>query len=157
MKEAIENAHFSEQRAIQAEKLLSQTEKNSSKMSNLEQELHAKEETVRKLRYDLVQLQSHLSEAMKKLRYDDSDEIVDRKLLANLLIRFFALPSGDSKRFEILSIISNVLKLDDSEKVQIGLLKAATNTSTASGKATSDSSFTDMWIAFLLKEVGVEK
>lgn len=42
-------------------------------------------------------------------------------MITNLLVGFFVAPRGDRKRFDILTIISNVLQLTDEQKAQIGL------------------------------------
>lgn len=46
-----------------------------------------------------------------------------RQLITNLLVGFFNAPRGDRKRFDILTIISNVLQLTDEQKEQIGLVR----------------------------------
>jgi hypothetical protein len=44
-------------------------------------------------------------------------------LITNLLVGFFLAPRGDRKRFDILTIISNVLHLTEDQKEQIGLTR----------------------------------
>eukprot|EP00842_Homolaphlyctis_polyrhiza_P002551 jgi/Hompol1/3297/HPOL_006457-RA len=102
---------------------------------------------------------------MRRMRSGGAEESVDRKLIANLIVGFLSASRGDSKRFEILNLISSVLKFSDEEKFKVGLSRtqgasqslagAVPSTSGASGGGTGSStgvSFTDMWISFLLKE-----
>lgn len=43
------------------------------------------------------------------------------QLITNLLVGFFLAPRGDRKRYDILTIIANVLQLTEEQKEQIGL------------------------------------
>lgn len=49
--------------------------------------------------------------------------MINRRLIANLFLQFVATPRGDSKRFEMLSLIANILNFDDYQKEQAGLLR----------------------------------
>lgn len=75
----------------------------------------------------VVQLQSHLSEAMRKLRMASGDDIVDKRVLANLVLGFIIAPRGTSKPFEILNIIANLLSFTDDERVKAGLARGTSN------------------------------
>jgi hypothetical protein len=44
--------------------------------------------------------------------------------MTNLLIGFSTLPHGDTKRYEILQLISTILKLSDEEKQKLGLIRS---------------------------------
>lgn len=136
--------------------------------ANFEAELQAKNVLIGKLRHDLLQLQSHLSEAMKRMRSGNVDDSVDRKLMANLLVGFINAPRGDSKRFEILGLISSVLKFSDDEKFKVGLARRPSAVPGSFDKDQSplspnaptqaaSESFMDMWISFLLKETSDKK
>ena len=72
----------------------------------------------------VIQLQSHLAEAMKRMRSGANEANVDRELLANLVVGFISAPRGTSKPFEILSIISNILKFTEEEKERVGLIRS---------------------------------
>ena len=48
---------------------------------------------------------------------------MDSQLITNLFIGFLMAPRGDRKRYDILTIISNVLQLSEEQKEQIGLLR----------------------------------
>jgi hypothetical protein len=81
----------------------------------------------------------HLTEALRRLRKTSSDNNVDRyvpplpqvpsdtltnsRLVNNILLAFLAAPRADSKRFEMLSILSTILSWDDSEREKAGLQK----------------------------------
>ena len=45
------------------------------------------------------------------------------RLVKNILLAFLAAPRADSKRFEMLSILSTILSWDDSEREKAGLQK----------------------------------
>jgi chromosome segregation ATPase len=109
--------------------------KTQRENESLEQELQQKTELIGKLRHDVVQLQSHLSEAMRCMKKGTSEDTVDKKLIANLIIGFVTLSYGDTKRYEILQLIASILKLSDEEKQKLGLLRA--ETSPTKGKAST--------------------
>lgn len=46
-------------------------------------------------------------------------------LISNLFISFLNIPRGDQKRFEILQLISGVLKFTDEQREQAGLIRRA--------------------------------
>lgn len=110
-----------------------------------------------KLRHEAIILNEHLVEAMRKLKEETSENNVDRQLITNLLIGFFNAPRGDRKRFDILTIIANVLQLTEEQKEQIGLVRPKhpyplSPTSEQQPQPPQKESFTDAWISFLLKE-----
>ncbi|OLY83922.1 hypothetical protein AYI68_g1926 [Smittium mucronatum] len=65
---------------------------------------------------------------------------------------------GDSKRYEVLQLISNILQLNEQQREKIGLIRKAgkpspqkkTNENEKSGQF--DESISDMWISYLLRE-----
>ena len=82
----------------------------------------------------------HLTEALRRLRKSSSDDNVDRYVLAdgfmkgcaeaemwssrlvtNILLSFLTTHRADSKRFEMLSILSTILSWDDLEREKAGL------------------------------------
>lgn len=67
----------------------------------------------------VIQLQTLLSEAMRRMRNGNGEESVDRKLVSNLLVSFISAPRGDGKRYEMLGLISNVLKFSEDDKVKV--------------------------------------
>jgi capsule polysaccharide export protein KpsE/RkpR len=67
-----------EERAMKAEAELGSVRKDSPRRMSLEKDYEAKEILIGKLRHDVIKLQAHLSEAMKKMRSSSGDENVDR-------------------------------------------------------------------------------
>ncbi|CAG8792035.1 17878_t:CDS:2, partial [Dentiscutata erythropus] len=47
------------------------------------------------------------------------------RLITNLLIAFFNTPRGDSKRYEILQLMANMLQWTDEQKELVGLIRKA--------------------------------
>lgn len=54
---------------------------------------------------------------------ESNNTFIYSQLISNLLIGFLNTPRGDRKRYDILTIIANVLHLTEEEKEQIGLLR----------------------------------
>lgn len=85
-----------------------------------------------------VILNEHLTKALRLLKRGSSNDSVDRQLLNNLLLSFFQIPRQDSKRFEVLKVLSSVLAWDDTQKEQAGLLRpGSTNPSLGALSPTS--------------------
>jgi hypothetical protein len=70
--------------------------------------------------------------------------------MTNLLVQFLSTPRGDSKRFEMLSVIGSILRLSDEDKVKIGLMRQS-RADAAPKSPVGSESLTDLWISFLLK------
>ncbi|KAJ3145623.1 hypothetical protein HDU89_006987 [Geranomyces variabilis] len=122
-------------------------------------ELAAKTQLVGKLRHDVHTLQQHLTEALRRLHdMTASGDLVDRQVAANLLVGFLELPRGDRRRYDVLNVLASYLRLEDQDRVKIGLQRGPGSGGAAqAGKNSAPStgvgeSFTDMWISFLLKE-----
>jgi DNA repair exonuclease SbcCD ATPase subunit len=96
----------------------------------MEKELEKKSELIGQLRHDVAQLQSHLSEAMRFMKKGNSEDSVDKKLIANLFIGYVLLSHGDPKRYEILNLIASILKLSDEEKQKMGLIRQSDSSAT---------------------------
>ncbi|KAI8646372.1 hypothetical protein BD408DRAFT_410120 [Parasitella parasitica] len=147
-----------EERAHIAEAALSRYEQDVGKTAKYQQEIKEKNLLIGKLRHEAIILNEHLVEAMRKLKEEANESNVDRQLITNLLVGFFVAPRGDRKRYDILTIISNVLQLTEEQKEQIGLSRSK-NGATSAGPISpvlenppQKESFTDAWISFLLKE-----
>ncbi|KAJ3283964.1 hypothetical protein HK104_010146 [Borealophlyctis nickersoniae] len=111
-------------RAEAAEERASNADRSGPQVQLLQQELQEKNVIIGKLRRDVIQVQNHLAEAMRRIRdAAGSDENVDRRLVTNLIVSFLAAPRGDPKRFEILSVVSNVLRFTEEEKWKVGLAR----------------------------------
>lgn len=63
----------------------------------------------------------HLTEALRRLRKNSSSDNVDRRLVTNILLSFLSTSRGDTKRFEMLNILSTILSWDDSDREKAGL------------------------------------
>lgn len=112
----------------------------------LESEVKEKQLQIGKLRHEAIILNEHLTKSLKLLKSSSSSETVDRELVSNLFISFLSLPRGDSKKFEVLQLISNFLNWDDDKQHHAGLINKAS-------KPTSRSeSFVSLWTEFLEKE-----
>ncbi|CAO3681347.1 hypothetical protein G6F70_004117 [Rhizopus microsporus] len=144
-----------EQRALTAEAALEKYQQGVEKAERYEKEIKEKNLLIGKLRHEAIILNEHLVEAMRKLKEEASEDSVDRQLISNLLIGFLNTPRGDRKRYDILTIIANVLHLTEEEKEQIGLLRPKQSLGSPPPTAIEQpatESFTDAWISFLLKE-----
>lgn len=67
----------------------------------------------------------HLTEALRRLRKSTSDTNVDRRLVTNVLLSFLTTSRADSKRFEMLQLLSTILGWDDAEREKAGLQRQA--------------------------------
>ncbi|KAI8830328.1 hypothetical protein BJ741DRAFT_537823, partial [Chytriomyces cf. hyalinus JEL632] len=148
-------------RAREAEEKLESVDTNAPSSSILEVQLQERNLEIGKLRGKVISLETYLSEAIR--RASSADNQVDRRLISNLIVQFMATQRGDSKRFEMLSVIASVLKFNDEDKVKIGLLRRIGGGSggiVEKGGSTPRSpvgdSITDLWISFLIKEAGIE-
>ena len=72
-----------------------------------------------------VIMNEHLMEALRRLRRSSSDTNVDRRLVTNVLLSFLTTPRADSKRFEMLSLLSTILQWTDDEREKAGLQRSA--------------------------------
>ncbi|CAO3681002.1 unnamed protein product [Rhizopus stolonifer] len=142
-----------EERASTAESALEKFQQGVGKAERYEKEVKEKNLLIGKLRHEAIILNEHLVEAMRKLKEETSEDNVDRQLITNLLVGFLNAPHGDRKKYDILSIISNVLHLNEEEKERIGLSRPKQSLgSPAIVEQPAAESFTDAWISFLLKE-----
>ncbi|OCF56634.1 hypothetical protein L486_05487 [Kwoniella mangroviensis CBS 10435] len=155
-------------RCANAETRLSEVSSSAGKVGQLERELREKNVLIGKLRHDAVVNNEHLTEALRRLRKNSSDNNVDRRLVTNILLSFLTTSRGDTKRFEMLSLLSTILSWDDNEREKAGLQrKGGTNLAveskgrrvsgkekerTAEEEAAMNESFSNLFVEFLLKE-----
>ncbi len=124
----------------------------------LQEEMKSKQKIIGKLRRETIALNEHLTKAMKLIKQESSQETVDRELVSNLFISFLQIPRGDSKKYEVLQLISNYLNWSDDMRRHAGLLssnsKVNSNSvvSTPADKLNPSRSFVSMWTEFLEKE-----
>ncbi|GAA6027420.1 hypothetical protein JCM8097_007850 [Rhodosporidiobolus ruineniae] len=162
------------QRATTAEGQLAAAQNDSQKVLALAQEVKEKNLLIGKLRHEAVILNEHLTEALRRLKRNASENSVDQRLVSNVLITFLNTPRGDTKRFEMLQLIASILNWTDDQREKVGLQRAAGSLSSSSviasgsrgggkgharsgkGKAVDEGveneSFSNLWIEFLLKE-----
>ncbi|KAI0049213.1 hypothetical protein FA95DRAFT_1581896 [Auriscalpium vulgare] len=155
-------------RALQAELQQEESSTDNKRTEVLEKELRAKSLLIDKLRHEAVIMNEHLMEALRRLRRGSSDTNVDRRLVTNVLLSFLTTPRGDTKRFEMLSLLSSILGWNESERERAGLARSGgppsvgstlfARTSPAKGrtpeleKTDETESFSRLWVEFLLTE-----
>lgn len=154
-------------RAESAEAQLSSSSDLASRSEKLEGQVKEKNLLIGKLRHEAVILNEHLTEALRRLRNDQSEANVDKRLVTNLLIQFITTPRADGKRYEMLNLIAGVLGWRDEERALAGLQRVTggagkglgvgrpsvgerrvSNTSGVGG----DESFSNLFVEFLLSE-----
>lgn len=98
-------------------------EAQTAEIAELKKELKEKSLQIGKLRHDTISLQENLSKSMRELLKLSQSDTVDRPVISNMLLTFLSLPRTDTKRFEILQLISHILDWDDDQRVQAGLAR----------------------------------
>ncbi|EFP75534.2 uncharacterized protein PGTG_00865 [Puccinia graminis f. sp. tritici CRL 75-36-700-3] len=156
----------SEQKAKDAEAKLAASESGAAQCESLKKEIKEKNLLVGKLRHEAVILNEHLTEALRRLRKDSTEYSVDRRLVTNVLISFILTPREDTKRFEMLSLLSSILSWNEDQREQVGLQRSSSSAqkagrqnpgsnspATASRDTLGDNdTITDQWVSFLLRE-----
>ncbi|KAK4056841.1 hypothetical protein OIO90_002091 [Microbotryomycetes sp. JL221] len=161
------------ERAKHAETALLNAQDDSEKVNSLTKQVKDQSLLIGKLRHEAVILNEHLTEALRRLKKGDNEASVDRRLVSNVLISFLLTPRGDSKRFEMLQVLSSILSWTDDQREQVGLQRTSAlsapgvisgrrsgrgHARSGKGKETDDGmaeeSFSNLWIEFLLKESG---
>lgn len=77
-------------------------------------------------------MNEHLMEALRRLRRHQTDNNVDRRLVTNILLQFITTPRGDTKRFEMLSLLATILSWNDAEREKAGLQRTVPASSSSS-------------------------
>ncbi|KAK4705626.1 hypothetical protein P7C70_g568, partial [Phenoliferia sp. Uapishka_3] len=161
-------------RATEAELKLKAAQNDSQKLLALTKEVKDKTLLIGKLRHDAIIMNEHLTEALRRLKKDSNENSVDRQLVSNVLITFLNTPRADSKRFEMLQLISSILSWTDDQRETVGLQRASGLPSGpgiilstlrpgkghargGKGKEVEDGlgeneNFGQLWVEFLLKE-----
>ncbi|KAF9530184.1 hypothetical protein CPB83DRAFT_851128 [Crepidotus variabilis] len=157
-------------RALTAEMELEESRININKTQELEKEVKEKRMLIEKLRHETVIINEHLMEALRRLRRNSSENNVDRRLVTNVLLSFLTTPRGDTKRFEMLSLLSSILSWTDQDREKAGLQRTGPHELTSpSGfwgrsvstgspgkpeieKTDETESFSRLWVEFLLTE-----
>ncbi|KAL7423684.1 hypothetical protein Q5752_001266 [Cryptotrichosporon argae] len=151
-------------RAANAETRLDEAGRETGRAERLERELRDKNAAISKLRHDAVVTNEHLTEALRRLRKNSSDNNVDRRLVTNVLLSFLSTARADTKRFEMLGLLSTILGWDDGERERAGLQKetrrprvrrkSSATADKAKDEAAMNESFSNLFVEFLLKEAG---
>ena len=80
-----------------------------------------------------VTLNDHLREALRRLKRPSSDENVNRVLVSNLIVKFLSTPREDTKKYEMLAVLANVLSWTEHEQELVGLRRMGSSASNSSG------------------------
>ncbi|SPO26430.1 related to RUD3 - suppressor of uso1-1 transport defect [Ustilago trichophora] len=159
-------------RAETAELQLQQNADLTARATLLESQVKEKNLLIGKLRHEAVILNEHLTEALRRLRNDQSESNVDKRLVTNLVLQFITTPRADGKRWEMLNLIAGVLDWGEGERELAGLQRGsgasatrpslggrsasangnATRRVSSSGNVGADESFSNLFVEFLLSE-----
>jgi GRAB domain len=90
-------------------------------------------------------MNEHLVEALRRLRKNSSETNVDRRLVTNIVLSFITTPRGDTKRFEMLNLLSSILSWGDAEREKAGLQKQQPSSGGGGGGALSPPAATGFW------------
>ena len=114
----------------EAQSTIATTQAEIDRVSPFEKELKEKTLLIGKLRHEAVILNDHLTKSLRFLKRAKPDDNVDRQLVTNHFLQFLALERSDSKKFQILNLISALLGWTEEQKEQAGLARpgAASNT-----------------------------
>lgn len=145
------------------------------KLSDMERRLSEGKGRINKLEQDNEKLRRALEQSMTRLNRMslDSDNYVDRRIVIKLLVTYFQ--RNHSK--EVLDLMVRMLGFSDEDKQRIGVAQQGSGKgvvrgvfglpgrlvggilggSSAPSTTTSDQSFADLWVDFLLKENEREK
>lgn len=145
-----DNMHKKEIETFQ-EKIQS-LEDSVSEKEKLEKQAKDQALQIGKLRHEAIILNEHLKKALSMLKQSSDSETVDKELISNLLISFVSIPRGDSKKFEVLELLSSFLNWDADKKRQAGLLYDSEKSSTSVQPSSRTQSFVALWTEFLEKE-----
>ncbi|KAJ2100010.1 hypothetical protein GGI09_002485 [Coemansia sp. S100] len=150
-------------RAERAEGQLRKSELSGATAEQYQQRLAEQVGELERLRHEVAVLKDHLNESMRRLREESSEFNLDKRVITNLIVGFLALPYGDSKRFEILQLMSSILQFSEEQQEKAGLIRKAkrpplsvpgtpTVPDLAELQLETKDSFGDQWISFLLRE-----
>ncbi|KAJ2534192.1 hypothetical protein GGH20_000132 [Coemansia sp. RSA 1937] len=151
-------------RAEQAEARLRKIELSGATAEQCQQKIVDQGSEIERLRHEVSVLKDHLNESMRRLREESTDFNLDKRVITNLIVGFLALQHGDSKRYEVLQLMSSILQFSEEQQEKVGLIRKAgrrvpvqsspgtpaSESSTANGD--TKESFSDQWISYLLRE-----
>jgi chromosome segregation ATPase len=136
---------------------VAELQKSNADIPELEKEVKEKNLQLGKLRHEAVTLNEHLTRALRMIQKTSQGDTVDKQLVTNMLLSFLSLPRADTKRFEVLNLISNYLGWNDDQNIQAGLSRsgATPGKSPLSPRTRSEESsggFMSMFADFLERE-----
>ena len=70
-------------------------------------------------------LNEHLTKALRLLKRASPSSTVDKQVMTNILLQFLSFPREDTKRFEILNLISSLLEWNDEQRHKAGLARTS--------------------------------
>ena len=76
--------------------------------------------------FPAVILNEHLTKALRLLKRASPSSTVDKLVMTNFLLQFLSLPREDTKRYEILNLISSLLEWNDEQRQKAGLARQTT-------------------------------
>ncbi|KAJ2830113.1 hypothetical protein IWW50_000475 [Coemansia erecta] len=164
LRQSVAAQRAAEARAAQAEARLRKIELSGATAEQSQQKIAGQGAELERLRHEVAVLKDHLNESMRRLREESSEFNLDKRVITNLIVGFLAMPYGDSKRFEILQLMSSILQFSEEQQEKVGLIRKAgrrvpvqespgtptSESSTANGD--TKESFSDQWISYLLRE-----
>ncbi len=118
-----ENASLLESKSLAAEKANDEARHELERARPFEKEVKEKNLLIGKLRHEAVILNEHLTKALRVLKRGAQEETVDKTLVNNLIISFLNLPRNDTKRFEVLQLMSSVLAWTDEQREIAGIMR----------------------------------
>ncbi|KAI9505817.1 hypothetical protein BX070DRAFT_188158 [Coemansia spiralis] len=153
-------------RAEQAESRLRRIELSGATAEQCQQKISEQLTEIERLRHEVAVLKDHLNESMRRLREESNEFNLDKRVITNLIVGFLAMPYGDSKRYEIMQLMSSILQFTEEQQEKVGLIRKAgrraplqqSSPSTPASEPADGSqvdtkeSFSDQWISFLLRE-----
>lgn len=142
----------------EASKAHRRCEELERQMQKLHEELSQKSREVVKLREEAEPIRKAFEESMRRLHSaaENGKTLVDKRLVAKLVVTYF---SRQSNQNEVLNIMSSILEFTEDEKIQVGLVKPKRRWLFFGGEggqekeaAPKDKTLADLWVEFLLQE-----
>ena len=126
-----------------------------TEMKNLKEQLKDKYEEVMNLKSENIKISQHLQNSLQLVKKATSTEQIDKELISNLFATFVTIPRGESRKYEVLELISSFLDWDDMRKKEVGLLYDENNLKNKNSKkekGINENSIVGRWTEFLEKE-----
>eukprot|EP00002_Diphylleia_rotans_P022809 TRINITY_DN4483_c0_g1_i4.p1 TRINITY_DN4483_c0_g1~~TRINITY_DN4483_c0_g1_i4.p1 ORF type:complete len:673 (+),score=182.50 TRINITY_DN4483_c0_g1_i4:627-2645(+) len=152
-----EDNQLLKERTEELEELRKSTALLKGGITSREEELKGLRQEVLKLRKGLEDSLSQLATAVRR-----DENLIDRRLVVKMIVSYF---ESDSKKRDVLDLMSKILKFTEEEKIKVGLISRPGSWysliagALAAGPSTPDpsddiaqGSLADMWVAYLQKE-----